>query len=142
MNVGVATLAVIALFTAAWLWKHKIAPKFTTLLALLAGVLFGGALGGLLGRVINTLLGTVGTFTGRLIGVGAAAVLAGLAFVATLEVVFKGMWPKKAKPKRWHPILALILPTLVIAGGIPLLTQLMTVLSSGASELGRAVTGG
>lgn len=142
MNAGVATLAVIALFTAAWLWKHKHAPKTQVALALLAGLLFGGALGGFLGTVLTTVLGAVGSATGRLIGVGAAAVLAGLAFVAFLEVVIKGMWPKKAKPKRWHPALALVLPTLVIAGSVPLLSQLMAGFSSGAAELGRAVLGG
>ena len=138
MNAGLGTITGIALAVAAWLWWHRSAPKFTTLLALVAGV----GIGGLAAQLVSTLLGTVATVPGQLLGLGTAGLLAGLALVATLEVVFKGIWGKKAKPKRWHPILALVLPTIVVAGGIPLLGQLMTSLASGMAAVGRAVLGG
>ncbi|OLM28108.1 hypothetical protein Ae717Ps2_6736 [Pseudonocardia sp. Ae717_Ps2] len=94
----------------AWLWFHKDAPKFTVLLFLIAGLGLGGVVGGVLGALINRAMGTIGTTTGSLIGIGTSTLVAGLALVATLEVAIKGIHPRKARPKRWHAFLALALP--------------------------------
>lgn len=142
MNAGVGIISGMALAVAGWLWWHRNAPKLTTFLALVAGLGIGGALGALLGQLISRLLGTIGTVSGQWLGIGGTALVAGLALVATLEVVIKGMAGKRAKPKRWHPILALVLPTIVIAGGIPLIGELMTAMSTGMAGLGAALTGG
>lgn len=140
MNLGVAAISSFALIVGLWMWWHKDAPKFTTFLFLVAGVGFGGVLGRMLGDVLNRTLGTVGTTTGTWIGVSASTIVAAIALVATLEVVIKGMWPKKAKPKRWHPWLALVLPMIVIATGVPLVSQLMHAFATGVGNVGSALS--
>lgn len=141
MNAGVGAISGLALVVAAWLWWHRDAPKFTTFLALVAGFGFGGVLGALIGNVLNRALDTAGSTTSNWVGISAATFVSAIALVATLEVFIKGMWPKKAKPTRWHPFLALLLPTIVIATGVPLLTEVMGAFSSGVGNLGGAVTG-
>lgn len=139
MNAGVGAISGLAAILAAWLWYHRDAPKFTNLLALIAGLGFGGVLGSMLGNILNRALGTVGTTTGTWIGIGTSTIVAGIALVATLEVVIKGMWFKRARPQRWHPFLALLLPTIVIAGGVPLLSEVMNAFADGVGNVGGAL---
>lgn len=136
MSVVSATAAFFALCVGLWLFVSKFAPKTTILLFLVAGMGIGGTLGLLLGRALNTVLGLAGSATGQFIGVGAATVVSGLALVATLEIVRKGMWPKKATPKRWHPWLALVLPIIVTAAGLPIVVTVLTYLGQAASTVG------
>ena len=131
-----ATVAFFALALGLWLFVSKMAPKSTIALFLVAGMGIGGTLGLLLGRALSAALGLAGSVTGQFIGVGAATVVSALALVATLEIVVKGMWPKKAKPKRWHPWLALVLPTVVTAAGLPIVATVMTYLGQAASTVG------
>jgi hypothetical protein len=65
-------------------------------------------------------------------------VLAAAVLVLAAEVVVKGMWKGRARPRRWHPVLAVVLPTLAIAVGVPVLAPLMTGLGGGLGALGTA----
>ncbi len=138
MTGSLLTIAGLSLVVGAWLWAHKDAPKFTVLLFLIAGLGLGGVVGGVLGALINRAMGTIGTTTGSLIGIGTSTLVAGLALVATLEVAIKGIHPRKARPKRWHAFLALALPTIVIAAGVPLLSTVMDAFSTGMANVGAA----
>jgi hypothetical protein len=140
MNAGVATISGLALIVGGWMWFHKDAAKTTTLLFLVAGLGFGGVLGNMLGNFVNRAIGTVGTTTGTWVGISASTIVAGIALVATLEVVLKGMLPKTAKTRRWHPFLALVLPSIVIAGGVPLLAYVMSAFSTGVGNVGGALS--
>ena len=140
MNWGVASICAVALVVGAWTYWHKDAPKFTTFLFLVGGIGFGGALGKWIGDHLSQALGTVGTTTGTLIGLSTSAIVAAIGLVATLEVVVKGMHPKRAKPKRWHPWLALALPLIVTATGVPVITQLMHAFASGVGNVGSALS--
>ncbi|MPZ66770.1 MAG: hypothetical protein GEU83_15100 [Pseudonocardiaceae bacterium] len=141
MNPGVAAIAGMALIVGLWLYWHRDAPKFTTFLFLIAGTGIGGYLGQLLGQALNTVLGTVGTQTGQWVGIGASTLTAGVALVATLEIVIKGLYKKKAKPQRWHPWLALALPTIIFAAGFPFLVQIMEAFETGVTTVGNSVSG-
>jgi hypothetical protein len=140
MNSGVAAISGIALVVAAWLWWHRDAPKICTLLALIAGLGIAGGVSGVLGRLPTQLLHTAGATTGGVTGLAPAAIVTGLAVVAALEVGIKGVHPRKAKPRRWHPFLAMALPTIVIASGVPLLTGVMHTVSGGIASAGSAMT--
>jgi hypothetical protein len=142
MNAGVATLTGLSLMIGAWLYWHKNAPKTTTLLFLIAGVGLGGWLGTTLGQWVRTVLGMAGSQTATWLGIGASTLLAGAAIVATLEIAIKGLWKKKAKPKRWHPWLALALPTVVAVGSVPLLSELFELFSTAVIDIGNSVTSG
>lgn len=122
---GVGSLTAFCLGIGLWLYAHKNAKKTTTFLFLVAGTAIGGYLGSLIGGAVSTAVNTVGTLTAQLIGVGGSTLLAVVSVIATLEVVVKGIWKKTAKPKRWHPWLALALPTIIVAGSVPVLIQLM-----------------
>jgi hypothetical protein len=141
MNAGIVLISVSTLVAGGWLWWHREAPKTTTGLFLVAGLAFGGALGRLIG------LGLAGVFahnpaatsTGGGFGMWVSVIVAAVAIAATVEIVVKGMWRKRAKPRRWHPWLALALPTVAIAAGAPLVGPLMTGLSGGVASVGAAV---
>jgi len=143
MNAGVASIAGLALLVGLWLYWHKSAPKSTTLLFLIAGIGLGGGLGVWLGATLGRALTAAGnTEAAAWVGLGASTLLAGAAILATLEVVIKGLWRKKAKPKRWHPWLALALPTIIAIGSVPVLTEAMAWFSSLVTEIGTAVRDG
>ncbi|ANY10629.1 hypothetical protein [Pseudonocardia sp. HH130630-07] len=141
MTGSLLTIAGLALIVGFWLWFHKDAPKTTVFFFLIAGIGIGGLLGSAIGQLINAAMGTVGTATGNLIGIGTSTLVTGLALVATLEVVIKGMHPRKARTKRWHAWLALALPTIVVASGLPVVTAAMDMLSTGAASVGQAFNG-
>lgn len=141
MNLGAGIIAAISLGVGIWLYWHKDAPKFTTFLFLVAGLFITGGLWETISKWMNSLLHTGASTTAGWIGVGATAVLATIAVVATLEVFVKGMWKKKAKPKRWHPFLALSLGLIISASGVPILVKLMTLVHQGAGSAS-AVFGG
>ena len=142
MNAGVATLSVMALGIAMWLWYHHQAIKTTTLLALFAGLGFATAAGSWFGQGVTWLVGALGSTTAAWIGVTASAVVTGFALIGTLEVILKGIWPRTAYPQRWHPLLALVLPTVVIASGAPVLAAVMRWASSGVTGLSAVLAGG
>lgn len=139
---GLAVLGAFAVVIGLWLYMHRMAPKLCTFLFLLAGLSIGGWLGGLLGSLINTVLGTVGSVTGQVIGYGASTILAAIAFVAILEVFVKGLWKKKAKPQRWHPWLALALPTIVVAFGLPIMVEAFTAFTDLMESAGSSISAG
>lgn len=132
---GIGSIVAFCLGVGLWLFAHRDAPKTTTLLFLIAGTALGGVLGALVGQAVAAATSTIGSLTGQLIGVGGATLLAVLSLIATLEVVIKGMWPKKASPRRWHPWLALVLPTIIVAGSVPVLVQIMNALNQVASTV-------
>lgn len=140
MNVGVAALTAFALMIGLWMYWRKLAPKTTTLLFLLAGFGIGGVIGALAGRAVAMALGALGSPGARLFGVGVSTIIAGVAIVATLEIVIRGLHKKKAKPTRWHPWLALMLPTIVAVSSVPLLTELMGLFSQVTTEIGTSIT--
>lgn len=136
MSLVTAVVALFALGVGLWLFVSKFAPKTTILLFLVAGMGIGGTIGVLIGRALNTVLGLAGSVSGQFVGVGTAAVVSLLALIATLEIVVKGVWPKKAKPKRWHPWLALVLPTIVAASGLPIVDTVLTYVGQAAGTVG------
>jgi len=133
---GVGSLIAFALGIGLWLYVHRMAPKTVTLLFLIAGTGIGGWLGALIGGAVSTAIGTASDVTANLIGVGAATLVAVVSFIATLEIVVKGLWKKKAKPRRWHPWLALALPTIIVAGSVPVLVELMEALNQVTTTVG------
>lgn len=139
---GVAPLTVIVLMVALWMYLRKVAPKTTTLLFLIAGFGIGGLIGALIDRAVVAALNALSSPAARLFGVGVSTIIAAAAIVATLELVIKGLHKKKAKPTRWHPWLALTLPTIIAASSVPLLTELMALFSETATEIGTSVTDG
>ena len=141
MNVGVATITGLALIIGGWLYLHRDAPKTTTLLFLIAGIGIGGWIGATLGDWISTALGMVGTQTATWVGIGTSTLVAGLAIVATLEIVIKGLWKKKAKPRRWHPWLALALPTIIAAASVPILVEIVNAFTSAVTQVGATFNG-
>jgi len=139
---GLLAIGAFALGIGLWLYWRRLAPKTTTALFLVAGLTIGGWIGSLLGWVLNTIMGTLGTVTGQLIGYGASTILAVVALVATLEVVVKGLWKKKAAPQRFHPWLALALPTIVIAFGLPIMVTGMSAVTGVVEQAGATLTTG
>jgi membrane protease YdiL (CAAX protease family) len=143
VNAGAGVIVVGTLVAGGWLWWHRDAPKTCTGLFLVAGLVIGGVLGDLLGGLF-THHGPPTTSTSpapasSAVGVWVSVILAGVGIAATAELVVKGMWPRRAKPRRWHPWLALALPTLVIAAGVPMVGPLMTGLAGGVSNVGAAM---
>lgn len=140
VNTGAGVIFVGALVASGWLWWHRDAPKTCTGLALLCGLI----LGGVLGRVISALsAATAAAPAGAVssgVGVWLSVIAAGVGIAATAELVVKGMWPKRANPRRWHPLLALALPTLLIATGVPLVGPLMAGLAGGVTNVGAAIS--
>lgn len=126
---GVGSIVAFALGIGLWLYVNKDAPKFTTFLFLVAGTGLGGLIGAAVSRGTDWATATTSDLTTTLIGMGGSTLLSVAAVVATLEVFVKGMWKKKAKPRRWHPWLALALPTLAMASGVPVLAQLFSAAS-------------
>jgi len=139
---GLLAIGAFALGIGLWLYWRRLAPKTCTALFLVAGLTIGGWIGSLLGWALNLTLGTLGTFTGQLIGYGASTILAVVALIATLEIFVKGLWKKKATPQRWHPWLALALPTMVIAFGLPIMVQGMTEVTGVVEQAGATLTTG
>ncbi|WP_226358648.1 hypothetical protein [Pseudonocardia sp. ICBG601] len=128
-------VAALALVLGGWLKYNGNCAKTSTALFLVAGTGIGGVLGTLLGRVFTTLSGATSTVT-QLLGVAGGTVLAAVCVIATLEVVVKGIVPKTARPKSWHPWLALTAPTLAVASGAPLLAGFYSVLARGVGGAG------
>lgn len=147
MTAGIGLISVTALIAGLWLWWHREAPKTTTGLFLVAGLAVGGVLGNFIGRGVTAVFShgsqaavTQGTGTGTGVGTGVVSVfIAGVAIAATAELVIKGLWRRRATPRRWHPWLALALPTIAIAAGAPLVGPLMTGLSGGVANVGNAM---
>jgi hypothetical protein len=123
-----------SLFIGGWLRWHRVAPKTSNTCFLVAGLLVA--------RLISTPLGfVVGLVGSRFGGQGwrwAWALLAVVVAGATIELVIKGVgvWRGHAAPHRWHPWLALVVPTLAIALGVPVLGPLMTGLAAAVSTVG------
>ncbi|MBO0847829.1 MAG: hypothetical protein J2P20_00075 [Pseudonocardia sp.] len=140
MNAGVLGVALLALAVAGWLWWHRDAPRTCTALALVAGVAFAGVLGGTIGAGLARLSGPPPGSPGPLTAgtVMFALVVAGC-FVGAFELVIKGLHRRRARPRRWHPWLALVLPTVVIAASVPVLAQIVAVLTGAASHTGDAL---
>lgn len=137
MNAALGTLAVFAFVVGLWLFFHKDAPKTTTLFFTIAGVaVAAGLVGQFAAALIRSLLGLATTTTGQLVGVSASALASAIALVLFLEVVIKGMWFKRAKPKRYHPWLGLIMPTIVVGTGLPVVTTILTEFTRLASTVG------
>jgi hypothetical protein len=144
MTAGIVLVSVAALTSGFWLWWHREAPKTTTGLFLVAGLAFGGVLGRLVGVGLAKVFTqdpatTTAPGSGAGVGVWLSMIVAGAAIAATVEIVVKGMSRRRAKPRRWHPWLALALPTVAIAAGAPLVGPLMTGLSGGVANVGNAV---
>ncbi|GAA4554759.1 MULTISPECIES: hypothetical protein [Pseudonocardia] len=137
---GIGSIAGLALIIGLWLYLHKNAPKFTTLLFLLAGTGIGGLAGAAIAGGVGTVTSTAASATSRLVGFSAAALVSAICIVATLEVVVKGLWKRTATPKRYHPWLALALPTIAVAGGVPIISSLISFLSGAMGEAGAALT--
>jgi hypothetical protein len=141
MNGGIVLISVAALISGGWLWWHREAPKTTTGLFLVAGLAIGGGLGRLIALGLASVFTHHPTSTAADEGPGVwvSIVLAGLAIAATVEIVVKGMWRRRARPRRWHPWLALALPTFAIAAGAPMVGPLMTGLAGGVASVGTAM---
>lgn len=151
---GLLTAGGFALIVGLWLYWHRDMPRFTVFLFLLGGMVIGGLLGSLLGGLLSTGIDAIGTTTGRFIGVGSATLMSAIGLVLTLEVLVHGMGIRRrgggagrgggggGGTKRWHPWLALALPTVVIASGVPLIAGLFSAVGQAAGSLPLAQLGG
>lgn len=132
---GTGVIAALALLFGLWLYFHDNMRKTTILLFLLAGTGIGGLVGALIDQAYG-IAANATPLTTRLLGFGGAVILGGLAVILTLEVVVKGMLPKTAKPKRMHPWLALVAPTIGLASGVPILFGLYRLIATGMGNAG------
>lgn len=136
-------VTVIALGVAAFLRAHHEAPKITTGLFFLAGIALGGVVGNGLAELIdriaahNASTGHAGA--GSLTWAITRVVLSLATIGACAIVVIKGMWRGRAQPRRYHHWLALTVPTLAIAIGVPGLAPLLDGLSGGLTNAGAAM---
>jgi hypothetical protein len=137
---GIGSIAGAALVIGLWLYLHDDARKTTTALFLIAGCGIGGLVGAAIDHGFDTASGTAASTTTRLIGFSAGVIVSALCIVLTLEVVFKGILKKTANPKRWHPWLALALPTIAFASGVPILMSIFGAISGALGEAGEAIT--
>lgn len=129
---GVGSAAAFALGLGFWLWHKGKALKLTIFLFLIVGVTVGGLAGSLVGRLVTRALSLIGSLGGRLFGFGGALLVSALALYLLLEV-FTAMSPISkfsTAPKRWHPWLALVLPLIVAAAGLPIANQLLGYVAS------------
>lgn len=136
---GIATISAFALIGGLWLWINGDAKKTQTFLMLVAGCGIGGLFGSALVNVFGTTTGLVSSPIARVIGVSGAGIIAAICVVLTLEVVLKGIWKKTAKPKAFHPWLALALPTIALASGVPILAAVFGALAGALGEAGNTV---
>lgn len=153
---GLLTVGGFALILGLWLYWHRDMPRFTVFLFLLGGMVIGGVFGSLLGGLLSTGIDALGTTTGRLIGVSTTTLMSAVGLVLTLEVLVHGMGIRRrggagrgggggrggGATKRWHPWLALALPTVVIATGVPLIAGLFSAIGQAAGSLPLAQLGG
>jgi hypothetical protein len=134
LSLGLISQPAIAFVIGMYLFWKKLMPRITTLLWLVGGFLVSGALGSAAAATVTALVNQLGTTGARFTGFSAAAILAGLAIALTAEVLIKGASPFKktfkANPKRYHPPLALALPTVVAASGLPVVTEVLRSISS------------
>lgn len=143
---GAGLVAVLATLAGAWLRWHRDAPKTCTGMFAVAGLAIGDVLGRLIGQTLAKLphhgpdpSQTTSAAAGLTAGLWLSLLLAGVLLAATAELVVKGMWPRHARPRHWHPWLALALPTVAIAAGAPLIGPVLGGLASGVGGLGTAV---
>ena len=137
MNAEALGLCMITLGLVAWLWWRRKAGKTATLLALLVGLGIGPPLGLWLGRRGTGLVDSLESPAMRQIGVVLFAVLTAATIVVILEVLIHGIWPRTARPQRWHPWVALALPMVAIAFGVPVVAWAFSGLST---EIAHATT--
>ena len=142
---GAGLVAVLATLAGAWLRWHREAPKTCTGMFAVAGLAVGDVLGRLIAQTLAKLphhspdpSGSTSA-AGLTAGLWLSLLLAGVLLAATAELVVKGMWPRHARPRHWHPWLALALPTVAIAAGAPLIGPVLDGLASGVGGLGTAV---
>ena len=129
-------LFMIGIALGGWLYWHKMAPKFCIFAFLIAGLGLSGVIGALLVRLLTAGVGLMAGLIGRLFGNGAGAVASVvIAAVLVLEVFVKGMGGKKATPRRYHPWLALVLPTLVVVTGLPFVLPILQWIGGQLSDL-------
>ena len=138
MNVGPIAVCMILLGVAAWMWWRRKAQKTTTLLALLAGLGLGLPLGLWLGSTFNRLIGS----SESQIGVVVSAVLTAGAIVVILEILIRGIFPRSAQPRRWHPWVALLMPMVIIAAGVPVVAWAVGGLSTSIGDVSTWVANG
>ncbi len=129
---GAGLVALVAVLAGTWLRWHREAPKTTAGLFATAGLAVGDVLGRLIAAALAKLPPTPA-------GLWLSLLLAGVLIAATVELVVKGMWPRRARPRHWHPWLALALPTIAIGIGAPLIGPLMSGLAAGIGGIGTAV---
>lgn len=125
------------LFTTAviCLRKNKL-PRATSWLMLLAGAGLSGLLGGVVGWVTGTIGRIGGAATNLAFGVGVSAVL-GFAVVCILAI---DMHPKKGRPTRLTPWLALLAVPLVVATFGGAMAQLPDAINNGVVAAGNALS--
>lgn len=134
-SLGSAGVGVVLLAIAGWMWKQEggHSKKLTILLALLGGCMVA-VIGRPIGEFVTWLIGKIGTITGAYLGIGGSVLLLVGAVWVSLEVVFNGLWPKRAKPQRKHAPMAAIAPTVIVAAGVPLLAAGILAVGSGFSS--------
>lgn len=140
-NLGVIAVAVIALAIGGWLWWHRDAPRTCTALFLVAGIGIASIVGTLIAGAL-TKAGAPAEAPGSAAGKYVFIVIVGASVLAAIEVVGKGIgWGRHlpAKPRRWHPWAALVLPTVAIAAGVPVLAQIFGAFAGGFGHAGGAL---
>jgi hypothetical protein len=129
MIFGISVVGLIIGFLIWAFWRKK-APKATIWSALFVGGIIGGTFGLLIGTGVSLLIGLAQSATSRLVGLGASTIVAVIAVIALLELFGNALAGKKAKPQRWHVGLALALPTIMVAAGFPIVSQVLATVQS------------
>lgn len=117
--VGTSSLGLALLAIGGWMLFRKKSRKIVTWLWLAAGFSLSGGLVATLG----TVFGQVGGAGAKAFGVTTSVFMSVAGVIAFLEI-WHGAHPKNGTPKTHHPILALLAPILIGAGGGGLLHQL------------------
>uniref|UniRef100_UPI003F497934 hypothetical protein n=1 Tax=Saccharothrix espanaensis TaxID=103731 RepID=UPI003F497934 len=102
-------------------------------LMLAAGIFLGGAGISMVTKIVAAGQGTAGTLASNLTGASISTVMAIVGLIAGLEVIH-ALTGKGKRVSKIHPILALLAPALILAGG-GFLATLVRYLYNGASGL-------
>ena len=119
MTIGFGTVAAIAALAGLIAMKKKEWQQAVPWLFLVAGLGIAGVFGAVVDRIAAVLTNVVGSTAGAVFGASAPLVVAG----ALGLLLWFGMRPKKGKPTKLTPWLALIFPA--VLAGVPVIGRVV-----------------